>query len=583
MKKLLFPTLACSLFLFACQSESSETKPAGIIPAAEESIQTENIEPVTQPQLIRKEKISEPHVLQALEYCIENDAECLVKEEKFPEKIPALYGINPVFPKIVQAPEVCSIENPRSNNILYFTNGARVYVPANSLVFEDGTPVNTPVQLRYRQFNDEIDVLLSGITMHYDSAGKTQRFETAGMFQIDATSNGRNVKIASGKELVLDMPSADTSGDYSFYTLNTNGRWDYNYTLDKPVELSQLEGRPLLDTVHFAGRFASTGHKFICDAGSEKEWLCPHKHGKRCTRKGAAGLYSMPLMVYRPGKNRLIYLSTRVEKQHPRDGDGRILTFKLRQRRGPSGVFPELNRFYTFPFVAEMNRLDFAFKYKLDKIYNDIRVNYTEGEEYCEIILKHNAGYETIKALVTGGKEGKRKEAMIRRFVRMYRNYEKDLGKKEICFNHILDTRISNAMSRQRGMFRYTRPGIRYMTMRLASFGTMNCDKFRNPPEPLPTFRILARDEHNRQIDIETVQVLDRDTRGNYSYSGNFIVLEKKSTRAVLLIGRNKQVYRVDPSQFPRKGLNIELEVKAQSAKEPENREELVKLVDAGS
>ena len=61
--------------------------------------------------------------------------------------------------------------------------------------------------------------------MQYDSAGVLYDFQTAGMFNIEAYSNGEEVFIKDGKHIEVSF-SSDVPGDYNFYRYE-EGNWIY--------------------------------------------------------------------------------------------------------------------------------------------------------------------------------------------------------------------------------------------------------------------------------------------------------------------------------------------------------------------
>ncbi|MFL5766111.1 MAG: hypothetical protein ACJ77K_19355 [Bacteroidia bacterium] len=120
------------------------------------------------------------------------------------------------------------IDNSKDSTIV-FSTGSLITIPAGSFEDESGTALSGKVEIHYREFHDAVDILFSGIPMNYDSAGTEYQFESAGMFEITATKDGKPVRLKSGKELKINMISRNPDPDkFNFYTLDTVGRkWDY--------------------------------------------------------------------------------------------------------------------------------------------------------------------------------------------------------------------------------------------------------------------------------------------------------------------------------------------------------------------
>jgi hypothetical protein len=102
-------------------------------------------------------------------------------------------------------------------------SGSEINIPANSF-FTDGKPVDGKVEIRYREFRDQADFILSGIPMTYDSAGKQYHFESAGMLEIRAFKNNQPVDFKG--EVAVNFASDYDDTKYNFYQLNeTEKNW----------------------------------------------------------------------------------------------------------------------------------------------------------------------------------------------------------------------------------------------------------------------------------------------------------------------------------------------------------------------
>ena len=108
------------------------------------------------------------------------------------------------------------------------SSGSKIVVPKNAFVDKNGNSLNGEIELRYREFHDPIDFILSGIPMTYDSAGTKYTFESAGMIEVYGYQNGQPVKIALGKSIRIEMNPKDGSSRFNLYELDTSsGDWAY--------------------------------------------------------------------------------------------------------------------------------------------------------------------------------------------------------------------------------------------------------------------------------------------------------------------------------------------------------------------
>lgn len=115
--------------------------------------------------------------------------------------------------------------NSTQENSLVFEN-TTIKIPENAFVDVNGNLITGPVTISYTQYNDPLDIFLSGIPMKYDSAGISTYFQSAGMFDIGATANGQEVFLADGKNIELDFATNSKEDDYNFYSLDEQtGVW----------------------------------------------------------------------------------------------------------------------------------------------------------------------------------------------------------------------------------------------------------------------------------------------------------------------------------------------------------------------
>lgn len=110
-----------------------------------------------------------------------------------------------------------------------YTTGSTLIVPANAFLDENGKEVQGEVDIVYREFRDAVDFFLSGIPMTYDSAGTTYHFESAGMMEIRAYHEGKEVFVNPGKEIKVQFASDFKDDRYNIYYLDEKGKkWDYH-------------------------------------------------------------------------------------------------------------------------------------------------------------------------------------------------------------------------------------------------------------------------------------------------------------------------------------------------------------------
>jgi len=102
-----------------------------------------------------------------------------------------------------------------------FKTGSTFTVPKNAFVDPNGTLIKGEVEIRYREFHDMVDVFVAGIPMTYDSAGTRYHFESAGMMEMLAYQNGKEVGMAKDKSINIEMASNDANPKHNLYLLDT--------------------------------------------------------------------------------------------------------------------------------------------------------------------------------------------------------------------------------------------------------------------------------------------------------------------------------------------------------------------------
>ncbi|MFP5470464.1 MAG: hypothetical protein ACLGGV_02625 [Bacteroidia bacterium] len=111
--------------------------------------------------------------------------------------------------------------NADKNETITHSTGSKITIPKGSMVDKKGNAVSGEVEIRYREFHDQVDILLSGIPMTYDSLNTTYTFESAGMVQIFGYQNGEEVFVNPNKPIKVEMQSRYEGTKYNLYELDT--------------------------------------------------------------------------------------------------------------------------------------------------------------------------------------------------------------------------------------------------------------------------------------------------------------------------------------------------------------------------
>ncbi len=134
--------------------------------------------------------------------------------------------VHPPIPSLTPAYQDFTI-NTQEESILTLPSGTVITVPANALVDGNGQSVKGEATLRYREYHDAASVILSGIPMSYNSNGREQHFQTAGMFDIAGQQDNKALAIAPESTIRVDLASFEAGTDYNFFTLEQGTGWKF--------------------------------------------------------------------------------------------------------------------------------------------------------------------------------------------------------------------------------------------------------------------------------------------------------------------------------------------------------------------
>lgn len=125
-------------------------------------------------------------------------------------------NIIPPFKNIRVKSQTKTID-PTKSQMVSFERGTQVEIPANAFIDAQGQVVKSPVKLAFEVYDTPAKILASGIPMNYRDSTISGDFESAGMFQITATSQGKTIGIAKNKSLTISYPSQVTGDDFDFF------------------------------------------------------------------------------------------------------------------------------------------------------------------------------------------------------------------------------------------------------------------------------------------------------------------------------------------------------------------------------
>lgn len=301
-----------------------------------------------------------------------------VYEAKYEHILPPVSGLN--APK-----EMFSLPVQQKQTIVS-AGGTVLEIPANAFVDKNGNRVTGKVDIGYREFRNQLDILVSGIPMVFDSAGTKKQFESAGMFEITASVNGEEVFLAKDKRIDVEFTLSDSTGGYNLYYYNDKkGNWENEQEVKpasrtaksahKKVRLShaaqrfvELTNKPKglrYDTTRFENRFERMDYTYIFKKGCLTKTMAV-ENGKTCDIRKVIRIVSS-------GK-----------------GKGGEQYFRILNHFSTN---PELSFFKNVTLVLDGNEKEFR-ETAAGKYFNDARVE-GNGESF-ELVLKGKNGFTRV-------------------------------------------------------------------------------------------------------------------------------------------------------------------------------------------
>jgi len=120
--------------------------------------------------------------------------------------------------------------NGNECQIFTTTGNSRIIVPANCFTL-NGKPYTGPVSIAFKEFKDQIDFILGGLTLRYEINGSLKTLQSGGMFEIKIKTNTeppQDLKFASNKKATVKFaidPKFDVAGLEPFFFDPAIKRW----------------------------------------------------------------------------------------------------------------------------------------------------------------------------------------------------------------------------------------------------------------------------------------------------------------------------------------------------------------------
>ena len=115
----------------------------------------------------------------------------------------------------------------KESTSIHLETGTHIEIPPSAFEDEAGNIIKGKVQIKYREFHDVADIMLSGIKMNINEGDEIKDFESAGMFEIRAFKDEKKLDLRENKTVKVDLASFK-SGEFNSYVFN-EGTSEWNY------------------------------------------------------------------------------------------------------------------------------------------------------------------------------------------------------------------------------------------------------------------------------------------------------------------------------------------------------------------
>lgn len=135
--------------------------------------------------------------------------------------------ISPPISKLNVPYQKFKLKNDQGATLVTQSN-SKIKIPKNAFIDKKGETIIGDVEIQFREFHDQADIVASGIPMKYDSAGIQSHLESAGMIDIKGFQNNDPIFINPKKEITVELQSTQSADKFNMYALDTVAQnWIY--------------------------------------------------------------------------------------------------------------------------------------------------------------------------------------------------------------------------------------------------------------------------------------------------------------------------------------------------------------------
>ncbi len=183
-----------------------------------------------------------------------------------------------------QIPNVSFMEYTYQSNTcngFKYGSGSLIFIPADAFVMEDGSACKGTIKVKYREFHTQADMVVAGLNMLLKRNAKDYVLESAGMFELRAECNGKQMRLADGVTIQVRMICRRRVKNVEAFVYDEkqrrwldNGKvYDFSYSQQKPKNDDALWGSSGVvngggDSVQVENVDAETGQPYVVTMAS---------------------------------------------------------------------------------------------------------------------------------------------------------------------------------------------------------------------------------------------------------------------------------------------------------------------------
>ncbi|MBS1623109.1 MAG: hypothetical protein JST83_03755 [Bacteroidetes bacterium] len=387
---------------------------------------------------------------------------------------------------------------------LTYASGSQLHIPAGAFRTPDGKNVSGIVTLRYREFHDQKDIFLSGIPMTYDSAGQQYVFESAGMMEITAWQNGKELTANPDKPIEVKMVSNTAEDRYNTYFLDTTAKKWVN------LNKTNLMAVPPVAIASADSTEVSTSKYKTMQGDAESDVTTPPamRQAQQEVKKASEAVREVekekPMPIARADKDKT--------KFH-------IVV--------DATEFPEIAMYQNVRFQVK-DELNFDKKTAKTE-WEDVKLKKLNGLDYQIEFVKGNRKMEVVATPVVEDKDLPAAQKLYDSKFALYqakltqRKQAEEKARKEYeakaqAMKEKMDKAIAEAEVRER-QYQATlgKTQLVYRTLSIYRFGTYNCDSPVSWPREASVVASLES-ESGEKLDLACLNLIEKDRNAVFPY-----------------------------------------------------------------